>query len=113
VLRVTDQWGRPLAGVEVRFTVRAGSAWFANGRAEIVVLTDADGLARVTLSAGHVEGPFGVVAMTDHSPAQAVFRLTNAGAIPVPALSRFGLGALILLMLGYAAIAYRGKTASR
>jgi hypothetical protein len=92
--RVTDGAGNPVAGRTVTFTAPASgpSAFFPNGATAV---TDANGVARVTVRAGAVIGAFSVSATVAGLAGAAVFPLTvtPAGGAGRPLVGPFAVGA--------------------
>ena len=61
VVEVIDQYGNPLGGATVTFTVTAGDGMVG----DTVVTTDANGLAETTLTLGNAPGPIAVEASVE------------------------------------------------
>ncbi|MEB3161591.1 MAG: CHAT domain-containing protein, partial [Prochlorothrix sp.] len=76
-VRVTDQYGNPVAGVAINFTVQpgvTGATGFLNSPAGV---SDASGLVRTTLAANGEQGRFQVVATAAGLNSSAIFNLQN------------------------------------
>lgn len=113
-VRVTDQWGQPMTGAELRFSVpwNGPTVFFPNGLSEYVVTTDDEGFAGTPLVAGTEPGNLEILVRADENGASAVFSLTIQGTalsppIPVPLFGPAGPWLLVVLILGLVARAAR------
>lgn len=86
-VRVTDAIGRPVAGVQVVFTmpIEGASARFDGGWSSASITTGADGIAQTgPLSANGVAGAFVATAEVSGLNASVSFELINVASVAVP-----------------------------
>ena len=82
--KVTDQFGNPLSGISVIFSVpnSGASGLFSGGGSSITATTNADGIASVPISANQVNGSFTTTATVQGVNNAASFSLTNNANTP-------------------------------
>lgn len=81
--RVTDQYGNPISGAAVNFTVPGGSTTTAGGTPSgTTATTDANGLATVIVTANTKAGAFVATSSVNGVTPIAQYNLTNVAASP-------------------------------
>ncbi|MGA1285753.1 MAG: choice-of-anchor Q domain-containing protein, partial [Prochlorothrix sp.] len=76
-VRVTDQYGNPVAGVPVNFTVQLGATGATGFLNSTTGISDASGLVSTTLTANSEQGSFQVIATATGLDSSATFDLEN------------------------------------